>query len=79
VSPLIAPCEEASLQVDFFEYNVIQNPTELPHGSTVQLTVVLVFAPINHIEVAAHKPGSLLHLCALTQMLTTILLLQICS
>jgi hypothetical protein len=48
---LLTPREQAPIQVDLFEACLIDESPELPHPTTVKPAIVLVFNPIDRVEV----------------------------
>jgi hypothetical protein len=56
MATLIPPCKEMTLKMHFFECRVVEEFSELSHKKVVQMGIVLISDPVDHIEVTIHQP-----------------------
>jgi hypothetical protein len=55
---LVGPSKPPSLQMNLFQIQGINKPTEVPQHSPVNIGIVLVFLPENQIKISPNDPWS---------------------
>jgi hypothetical protein len=58
VGPLITPSEQATLQVEFIWFQVVEDPLKSPHHSPGWPIVILFLGLVNEVEVTTQDPGA---------------------
>jgi hypothetical protein len=53
---LISPCEQTTMQMDYFQQRLGDEASELSHELVVKIAIVFVFRTVDNVEVTGEQP-----------------------